>query len=182
MYNSHPPKNTTHLDNSLLSNNAKNAYTLPKLICNNNKFNNIKINVNSNSNEKISINKNNKNFLLNKNRDAIKTSHSSYSILTEKSEKKANSNSFIIEKPLINNIKIKNQTNKSNSIFKYLKMYQIGEKRKKSHKKLLVKINSMNSPVINNFIWKIQAIKRIIENKYISKKKMIKRIELENIT
>ena len=181
------PKNTTNLDNSLQSNNANNTYILPKLIWSNNKFNNIKINVNNNSNENISNNENNINYFLNKNMDTIKTSHRSYVVLTKNSEKKANSNSFIIEKPLINNIKLKNKTNRNN-ILKYLKMYQIGEKEKNSHKKLLVKINSANSSAINNCICKIQNIKRIqkyknlIENKYINKKIMMKRIELKNIT
>ena len=184
-------KNTTYLDNSLHSNNANNTYILPKLIWSNNKFNKIKININNNSNEIISniTNEKNINVLLNKNMDTIKTSHKSYVILTKNSEKKdnSNSNSFIKEKSLINNIKIKNETNRNNML-KYLKMYQIGEKEKNLHKKLLVKINSVNSPALHNCIWKIQDIKRmqkfrnLIENKYINKKIMMKRIELENIT
>ena len=100
-------KNTTYLDNSLHSNNANNTYILPKLIWSNSKFNNIKININNISNENISniTNENNINFFLNKNMDTIKTSRRSYPLLTKNSEKKdnSNSNSFIKEKPLINN-------------------------------------------------------------------------------
>ena len=56
--------------------------------------------------------------------DTIKTTLRPYPLLTKNSEKKDNSNSFIKEKPLINNIEIKNETIRNN-ILKYLKMFQI---------------------------------------------------------
>ena len=161
---------------------------MPKLISSNNKFSNIKININNNSNENISNITSEKSikFALNKNVDTNRTPCRSFVVLTKNSEKK--DNSFVKEKPLINNIrvKIKNESSRSN-ILKYLKIYQIVEKENK-HKKLLVKLNSINNPAINNCLWKIQnfkkmqKLKNMIENKYISKRIMDKRMELENIT
>ena len=206
------------LDNNMTYRLYKHSFVLPKLITSNHKFedlkNLIKIQINNNSNN---INNSNENSFLNgkinsnmgfdprlgpnhddiftnKKNETLNTCRSTI-LLTRNVDKKDN-NSVIHEKIQKIKIKLLQDKNKGNFI-KYLNLYNIGRNKEKekdkdknniSHKKLLIQLNALNAPALNNCIWKIHNIKQLqtyknkLENKYLSKKIMIKRMQLENIT
>lgn len=185
------PKKSIYIDNSSyikinkFSNHINyNMNLLPKLIINNKKFevlnNKIKINMNPNT---ISTERRNFNLLINKKQEAFNTYKSSI-LLRNNSDK--NNNSFIIDKNELYNIKILPLTNKFN-INKYLKEFRKNKEVANSPKKLLVKLNSLNTPILKNYFSKILNLKKMknsnkYENNYLGKKIFIKKMNFDSIT
>ena len=118
---------------------------------------------------------------MNKKLEDLKSCMSSV-LLTKNSDKINNSN--LTDRA---STKIKSFNSNQSKIVNYLYLNQ-KKNENFSHKKLLIKLNSLNSTLLNNTIWKIKNLKKLekyrnkYENKYLSKRVMIKRIELENIT
>jgi len=171
----------THLNNLPNFIDEHNATILPRLIANNNKLDFSKIKkIHSNQNT-LSNERNNANYLMNKKLEDLKSCMSSV-LLTKNSDKINNSN--LTDRA---STKIKSFNNNQSKIVNYLYLNQ-KKNENYSHKKLLIKLNSLNSTLLNNTIWKIKNLKKLekyrnkYENKYLSKRVMIKRIELENIT
>ena len=144
--------------NKLSKNINSNMNMLPKLFFNNIKLNNSQNSL-SNENRKI-------NLLISQRLKAFNITKSSF-LSTKNSEKKNNSFTTKINKSL--NIQLLPLNNKIKSN-QYLNENKINRKINLK-KNLLVKLNSLNNPDLNNYFWQIQNYKKIPINKYMNKYK-----------